>query len=64
MPFDPELEAKITEVDNMAESDIDDKLQAMLVSLGGRRVSTGEVRTVYDAITELKCLVSPSCCHW
>lgn len=34
MPFDPELDAKITEVDNFLENQIDDKLQAMLVSVG------------------------------
>ena len=34
MPSDPELEAKITEVDNMSETNIDDKLQAMLVRKG------------------------------
>lgn len=32
VPHDPELDAKIKEVDDMAESQIDDKLQAMLVS--------------------------------
>ena len=42
VPHDPELDAKIKEVDDMAESQIDDKLQAMLVSpvksgLGYRR---------------------------
>ena len=31
-PYDPELEAKISEVDKMSDSQITDKLQAMLVS--------------------------------
>ncbi len=32
MPLDPELEAKLHKLDNLTEKEINDKLQAMLVS--------------------------------
>ncbi len=33
MPSDPELDAKLAELDGLAENQINDKLQAMLVSV-------------------------------